>query len=132
MRRLVEICDRTGKRFRTIPKIGELIEGRISVNAIREVRLEDLVGRQEVRLDQEMISRFLCGKRILVTGAGGSIGSELVRQISRFQPQAVGLLDFSELNLFQVEQEFRAAAPVSPHAELPCRHPGPGCLAAGS
>ena len=106
MRRLVEICDRTGKRFRTIPKIGELIEGRISVSTIREVRLEDLVGRQEVRLDPESISRFLCGKRILVTGAGGSIGSELVRQISRFQPQAVGLLDFSELNLFQVEQEF--------------------------
>jgi FlaA1/EpsC-like NDP-sugar epimerase len=107
MRRIVELCDRTGKRYRTIPKIGELIEGRISANTIREVRLEDLVGRQEVRLDPERISRFLCGKRILVTGAGGSIGSELVRQISRFQPQVVGLLDFSELNLFQVEQEFQ-------------------------
>jgi len=107
MRRVVELCDRTGKRYRTIPKIGELIEGRISVNAIREVRLEDLVGRQEVRLDPDMISRFLCGKRILVTGAGGSIGSELVRQISRFQPQVVGLLDFSELNLFQIDQEFQ-------------------------
>jgi FlaA1/EpsC-like NDP-sugar epimerase len=107
MRRVVELCDRTGKRYRTIPKIGELIEGRISVNAIREVRLEDLVGRQEVRLDPDMISSFLCGKRILVTGAGGSIGSELVRQISRFQPQVVGLLDFSELNLFQIDQEFQ-------------------------
>ena len=107
MRRVVDLCDRTGKRFRTIPKIGELIEGRISVSAIREVRLEDLVGRQEIRLDPERISRFLCGKRILVTGAGGSIGSELVRQISRFQPAVVGLLDFSELNLFQVEQEFQ-------------------------
>jgi len=106
MRRVVELCDRTGKRYRTIPKIGELIEGRISVNAIREVRLEDLVGRQEVRLDPATISRFLCGKRILVTGAGGSIGSELVRQISRFQPEVVGLLDFSEFNLFRVEQEF--------------------------
>jgi len=107
MRRIVEICDRTGKRYRTIPKIGELIEGRITANTIREVRLEDLVGRQEVHLDPEKISRFLCGKRILVTGAGGSIGSELVRQISRFQPAVVGLLDFSELNLFQVEQEFQ-------------------------
>jgi FlaA1/EpsC-like NDP-sugar epimerase len=107
MRRIVEICERTGKRYRTIPKIDELIEGRISANTIREVRLEDLVGRQEVQLDPEMISRFLCGKRILVTGAGGSIGSELVRQISRFQPQVVGLLDFSELNLFQIEQEFQ-------------------------
>jgi hypothetical protein len=107
MRRIVEICDRTGKRYRTIPKIDELIEGRITANTIREVKLEDLVGRPEVHLDPEMISRFLCGKRILVTGAGGSIGSELVRQISRFQPQVVGLLDFSELNLFQVEQEFQ-------------------------
>ena len=107
MRRVVELCDRTGKRYRTIPKIGELIEGRISVNTIREVRLEDLVGRQEVRLDPDMISRLLCGKRILVTGAGGSIGSELVRQISRFQPQVVGLLDFSEFNLFRIEQEFK-------------------------
>ena len=107
MRRVVELCDRTGKRYRTIPKIGELIEGRISANTIREVRLEDLVGRQEVRLDPESISRFLCGKRILVTGAGGSIGSELVRQISRFQPQVVGLLDFSELNLFEIEKEFQ-------------------------
>ena len=106
MRRIVEICDRTGKRYRTIPKIDELIEGRITANVIREVKLEDLVGRQEVRLDPESIRRFLCGKRILVTGAGGSIGSELVRQISRFQPQVVGLLDFSELNLFQIEQEF--------------------------
>ena len=107
MRRVVELCDRTGKRYRTIPKIGELIEGRISANAIREVRLEDLAGRQEVRLDPERISRFLCGKRILVTGAGGSIGSELVRQISRFQPQVVGLLDFSELNLFEIGMEFQ-------------------------
>jgi FlaA1/EpsC-like NDP-sugar epimerase len=107
MRRIVELCDRTGKRYCTIPKIGELIEGRISVNAIREVRLEDLVGRQEVQLDTESISRCLCGKRILVTGAGGSIGSELVRQISRFQPAVVGLLDFSEFNLFEIGQEFQ-------------------------
>jgi len=107
MRRVVELCDRTGKRYRTIPKIGELIEGRITFNTIREVRLEDLVGRQEIYLDQERIRQCLNGKRILVTGAGGSIGSELVRQISRFNPQSVGLLDFSELNLFQVEQEFR-------------------------
>jgi FlaA1/EpsC-like NDP-sugar epimerase len=107
MRRIVDLCERTGKRFRTIPKIGELIEGRISVNTIREVRLEDLVGRQEVCLDKERISQLLCGKRILVTGAGGSIGSELIRQISRFQPQVVGMLDFSEFHLFHIEQEVR-------------------------
>ena len=114
MRRIVDLCERTGKRFRTIPKIGELIEGRISVSAIREVRLEDLVGRQEVRLDQEKISRLLCGKRVLVTGAGGSIGSELIRQISRFQPQVVGMLDFSEYNLFHIEQEVRQRLRLMP------------------
>jgi FlaA1/EpsC-like NDP-sugar epimerase len=107
MRRIVDLCEATGKRFRTIPKIGELIEGRISVNAIREVLLEDLVGRQEVRLDQDRISRLLSGKRVLITGAGGSIGSELIRQISRFQPEVVGMLDFSEFNLFHIEQEVR-------------------------
>jgi FlaA1/EpsC-like NDP-sugar epimerase len=84
-----------------------LIEGRISVNAIREVTLEDLIGREEVILDQEGISRFISGKRILVTGAGGSIGSELVRQIGRFRPEAIGLLDFSEYNLYQVEMDCR-------------------------
>jgi FlaA1/EpsC-like NDP-sugar epimerase len=107
MRRIVTLCKQTGKKFRTLPSIGELIEGRISVNAIREVTLEDLIGREEVSLDQEGISRFISGKRILVTGAGGSIGSELVRQIGRFRPEAIGLLDFSEYNLYQVEMDCR-------------------------
>lgn len=107
MRRIVTLCKQTGKKFRTLPSIGELIEGRITVNAIREVTLEDLIGREEVSLDQEGISRFISGKRILVTGAGGSIGSELVRQIGRFHPEAIGLLDFSEYNLYQVEMDCR-------------------------
>jgi|WetSurMetagenome_2_1015567.scaffolds.fasta_scaffold00078_34 FlaA1/EpsC-like NDP-sugar epimerase len=103
MRRIVKLCERTGKKFRTLPSIGELIDGTVSVNAIREVTLEDLIGREEVSLDQEGISQLIRGKRILVTGAGGSIGSELVRQISRFHPEAIGLLDFSEFNLYQIE-----------------------------
>jgi FlaA1/EpsC-like NDP-sugar epimerase len=107
MRRIVTLCERTGKKFRTLPSIGELIEGRISVNAIRDVTLEDLIGREEVNLDQEGISQFISGKRILVTGAGGSIGSELVRQISRFRPEAIGLLDFSEFNLYQIDMACR-------------------------
>jgi FlaA1/EpsC-like NDP-sugar epimerase len=107
MRRIVRLCERTGKKFRTLPSIGELIEGRISVNAIRDVTLEDLIGREEVNLDQDGISRFISGKRILVTGAGGSIGSELVRQISRFRPEAIGLLDFSEFNLYQIDMACR-------------------------
>jgi len=105
MRRIVAACERTGKRYRTVPGIGELIGGKVSVKAIREVTLEDLLGREEVHLDQEEIAGYLHEKRILVTGAGGSIGSELVRQVSRFQPQAIALLEVSELNLFRVEME---------------------------
>lgn len=107
MRRIVQLCERTGKKFRTLPSLGELIEGLISVNTIREVTLEDLIGREEVKLDREGISKFISGKRILITGAGGSIGSELVRQVSRFHPQAIGLLDFSEFNLYQIEMDCR-------------------------
>jgi FlaA1/EpsC-like NDP-sugar epimerase len=107
MRRIVAACERTGKRYRTVPGIGELIGGKVSVKAIREVTLEDLLGREEVHLDQEEIARYLRERRVLVTGAGGSIGSELVRQVSRFQPQAVALLEVSELNLFRVEMECR-------------------------
>jgi FlaA1/EpsC-like NDP-sugar epimerase len=103
MRRIVAACDRTG----TVPGIGELIGGKVSVKAIREVTLEDLLGRKEVSLDQEEIARYLYEKRVLVTGAGGSIGSELVRQVSRFQPQAMALLEVSEFNLFRVETECR-------------------------
>jgi len=107
MRRIVTACESTGKRYRTVPGIGELIGGKVSVKAIREVTLEDLLGRKEARLDQEEIARYLYEKRVLVTGAGGSIGSELARQVSRFQPQAMALLEVSEFNLFRVETECR-------------------------
>lgn len=107
MRRIVAACERTGKRYRTVPGMGELIGGKVSVKAIREVTLEDLLGREEVHLDQDEIARYLRERRVLVTGAGGSIGSELVRQVSRFEPQAIALLEVSELNLFRVEMECR-------------------------
>ncbi|MHB9099856.1 MAG: polysaccharide biosynthesis protein, partial [Syntrophales bacterium] len=107
MRRIVEICERSGKPFKTMPPLGELIDGRVSLKLIREVSMTDIIGREEVRLDEEEIKKYLLGKRVLITGAGGSIGSELVRQISRFKPQAVALLDFGEYNLYQVEMECR-------------------------
>ena len=88
-----------------MPPIGELINGHASLKLVREVSITDIVGREEVRLDGKNIEGYLRNKRVLITGAGGSIGSELVKQISRFKPQAVGLLDFSEFNLYQVEME---------------------------
>jgi FlaA1/EpsC-like NDP-sugar epimerase len=107
MRRIVEICKGSGKPFKTIPPLGELIDGRVSLKLSREVSMTDIIGREEVRLDEEEIKKYLLGKRVLITGAGGSIGSELVRQIIRFKPQAVALLDFSEYNLYQAEMECR-------------------------
>lgn len=107
MRRVVEACEKTGKRYRTIPKIGELIEGRITVNTIREVSMEDLIGREKVELDVNRIAAFLRGKRVLITGAGGSIGSELVRQIGPYRPESLILMDFSEYNLYRIELDCR-------------------------
>jgi len=107
MRRIVAACERTGRRYRTMPGIGELIDGKVSVKAIREVTIEDVLGREEVRLNQDAIRGYLEGRRILVTGAGGSIGSELVRQIRRYRPAKLGVLEFSEFNLFSVESECR-------------------------
>jgi FlaA1/EpsC-like NDP-sugar epimerase len=107
MRKIVSNCESTGKRFRTVPGISELIDGRISVKALRDVTLQDLMGREEVHLNKEDIYRYIHEKRVLITGAGGSIGSELVRQVSRFHPRKLGLLEVSEINLFRVEMECR-------------------------
>jgi FlaA1/EpsC-like NDP-sugar epimerase len=103
MRRIVKFCEETGKRFRTMSNIGELIDGKVSVKALREVRIEDILGREEVHLEKELLRRLYNNKRILITGAGGSIGSELVRQVCHYHPGALGLLDFSEFNLFQID-----------------------------
>lgn len=86
MKRIVAACERTGKPFKTMPSVGEVIDGRVSMKMVREVSVTDLVGREEVRLEEAEIKKYLLGKRVLVTGAGGSIGSELVRQIARFRP----------------------------------------------
>ena len=105
LRRIVDYCKETGKPFKTLPSMNELVEGKISISQFREVSLVDLLGRKEVTLDKSSISDFIEGKRVLITGAGGSIGSELVRQCAKFKPSVLVLLDISELNLFQIERE---------------------------
>ena len=111
MRRIIDVCKTTGLKFRTTPAIGELINGKISFNTIREVSFEDLLGRDPVNLDMERIGEYLTGKVVLVSGAGGSIGSELCRQISSFGPRNLVLLDKTENSLFHVEMEFRQKFP---------------------
>ncbi len=103
MRRIVDHCKVIKKPYRTIPTMSELIDKKITLNAVRDVSIMDLLGRQEVNLNRSEISKYIYGKKILVTGAGGSIGSELVKQCLGFDPDLLILLDQSENNLFHVE-----------------------------
>ena len=105
LRRIIDLCKLTGKRFKTVPSLNEVINKDISVKSIRDVSYLDLLGREEVKLDINAIEHFIKGKRILISGAGGSIGSELVRQCLEYDPGSLILLDNSEQNLFTIEQE---------------------------
>ena len=105
LRRIVELCKVSGKRFKTVPSLNEVINKDISLKSIRDVSYLDLLGREEVQLDIDAIEDLIKGKRILISGAGGSIGSELVRQCLEYDPGSLILLDNSEQNLFSIEQE---------------------------
>ena len=105
LRRIIDICKLSGKTFKTVPSLNEMINKNVSVQSIRKVSYLDLLGRDEVQLDVNAIENFIKGKRILISGAGGSIGSELVRQCLEFHPGSLILLDNSEQNLFNIEQE---------------------------
>jgi FlaA1/EpsC-like NDP-sugar epimerase len=107
MRRVIETCKRCNISHRTLPEIGAIIDGKVSIKSLRDVKYEDLLRRPPVSLDTAEISRYLQGKRVLVTGAGGSIGSELCRQIVRFEPAELILVDASELNLYNIQMELQ-------------------------
>ena len=107
MRRIVELCNSSGIPFKTIPSYGELIDGRVSVKAIRDVAYRDLLGREVIQLDEEQIGSYLKGQPVMVTGAGGSIGSELCRQICRFRPKSIILYERAESPLYEIELELK-------------------------
>src|SRR5690625_2584672 len=94
-----------GVEYRIVPGMYELLSGRVGVNRVREVRIDDLLGRPPVELDTESISRYLEGYRVMVTGAGGSIGSELIRQICRFNPESLVLFGHGENSIYALERE---------------------------
>ena len=108
-RRILDICEQANVRVRTVPGIYELVQGNVKVSRIRDLQIEDLLGREQVKLDQEGMSRFLAGKTVMITGAGGSIGSELVRQVVRFKPARLLLVERAEFALFSIEQELHNA-----------------------
>jgi FlaA1/EpsC-like NDP-sugar epimerase len=107
MRRIVKLCDKSKISFKTVPGMGELINGKVTVNAIRDVAYRDLLGREIIRLDEAKIGVQLKDQNVLVTGAGGSIGSELCRQICRFGPKKIFLFERAESPLYDIELELK-------------------------
>jgi len=103
-RRILDLCDGIPVKVRIIPSLNEILQGRLKLSRIRDVQVEDLLGRETVQLDEESMRRLYSGKTIMVTGAGGSIGSELARQIAAFCPTALVLVERSEFALFNVQR----------------------------
>ncbi len=103
---VTRLATQAGAALFTIPGLAELMSGRVAINMMRPVKIEDLLGRESVRIDNDNVRAMLTGKRILVTGAGGSIGSELCRQLARFEPACIVLLESSEFALYMIEQWF--------------------------
>jgi FlaA1/EpsC-like NDP-sugar epimerase len=115
-RRAVEICARAGLKALTVPAFDDLVSGRITVSELRHVELDDLLGRDPVSLDTGGLREWLRNRVVMVTGAGGSIGSELCRQVARFEPSKLVLFELNEFALYTIEQEFEARHPGLPLA----------------
>jgi FlaA1/EpsC-like NDP-sugar epimerase len=107
IRSIVETCVDCNISYKILPAVDELTDGQVGVNILRDISYEDILGRTPVHLDISGISNYLAGKTILITGCGGSIGSELCRQVIRYQPASLVLLDASEINLFTINMELQ-------------------------
>lgn len=114
MQRVVELCEATNVVFRTVPRLQDVVAGRMGFNELKEVAIEDLLGRDPVQLDWTAIRTGLSGARVLVTGGGGSIGAELCRQVARLGVESLTVLELSEYNLYKIEQELRQEFPELP------------------
>jgi FlaA1/EpsC-like NDP-sugar epimerase len=110
-REAVECCREAGVQALTVPSFDDLVNGRVTVSQIRNVELDDLLGRDPVVLDTAGLKTWLTGHVVMVTGAGGSIGSELCRQIARYGPRSLILYEMNEYGLYLIEQEFRRTRP---------------------
>lgn len=104
--RAANLCLRAGVKGMTVPPISDLIGGRVTLSHVRQINVEDLLGREPVWIDSQNVGELLRGQSVLVTGAGGSIGSELCRQIARFQPARIVFLEQSEYALYRLHEEF--------------------------
>ncbi|MBQ0108055.1 MAG: polysaccharide biosynthesis protein, partial [Phascolarctobacterium sp.] len=110
-RDILNICQNTGCTLRNLPSLKQLVKGEVSISALRDVAIEDLLGRDQIKVDMDEIFSTISGKVILVTGGGGSIGSELCRQIAAHNPKQLVIFDIYENNAFEIEQELRRKHP---------------------
>lgn len=110
-RDILNICKDTGCVLRNLPSFRQLVNGEVSINSLRDVAIEDLLGREQIKVDMQEIFNNISGKVILVTGGGGSIGSELCRQIATHSPKQLIIFDIYENNAFEIEQELRRKLP---------------------
>lgn len=118
IREIINQCKETGCRLRRLPGVYKILDGKVSIKQIQDVKIEDLLGRPPVTLDSEGIISYVSGKVVLVTGAGGSIGSELCRQISEFKPKLLVLLDIYENNMYELQLELERIYPDIPRQVL--------------
>jgi FlaA1/EpsC-like NDP-sugar epimerase len=107
IRRIVSICEHIPIKIRIIPGLYEILQGQVEVSRIRDIQVEDLLGRDPVQLDEDGIKEFLAGRVVMVTGAGGSIGAELARQAARFRPSKLLLVERAEFALFNADRQLR-------------------------
>jgi FlaA1/EpsC-like NDP-sugar epimerase len=107
------LCEEAGVTLRVLPSVREIVGGRITARDIRDLQIEDLLGRQQVVMDEKSVSRMLQGRRILITGAGGSIGSEIARQVLAFEPAHLSLFDHDETHLYDLISELGSSRPIS-------------------
>ncbi|BAC14852.1 capsular polysaccharide biosynthesis [Oceanobacillus iheyensis HTE831] len=107
LKRIVELCGETEAKVQMIPKIEDLMTGKVSVSHLKNVEVEDLLGREPVKLDIQAISEYVTENTVMVTGAGGSIGSEVCRQVMRFKPQKILLVGHGEFSIYNIDMELR-------------------------
>ncbi|MFZ2149208.1 MAG: nucleoside-diphosphate sugar epimerase/dehydratase [Sedimentisphaerales bacterium] len=120
LRRVIQVCEGTKIRFRTVPSITDIASGKFRVSQIRDVDINDLLGRETVQLDLDLIEAFAKDKTILVTGAGGSIGSEMCKQLCNFTPKLLLLIEQAENPLFYIERELHKQFPEVPIKAIIC------------
>ena len=111
VKKIVKFCKETNAEIKILPRMDQLLSAQVEISLLRNIKIEDLLGREQVKLDTNHLNSMICNKVILVTGAGGSIGSELCFQIAKFQPRLIVMADFCELFMYELEMKFKDTFP---------------------